>query len=68
MSNEELSSYNRYLTEGIIDGTIKEILKDGVRVYLVRRPLPNEEVVGYINFSSFLVTETPTNLARQDDV
>ena len=61
-------TYNLYLTKGIIDGTIKEVVRDGVRAYMVRRPLPDEVVVGYINFSGFLVTETPTQMAGQGDV
>ena len=59
------STYNRYITEGIQDGTIKEILKDGVRVYLVRAPKRGEVVMGYTNFSATVIHKTITEEAAQ---
>lgn len=47
-------TYNKYLTDGIQDGTIKEEEVDGVRVYKVRRPNKSEEVDGYTNFSDVI--------------
>ena len=57
-------SYNKYITEGIQDGSIKESIVDGVRVYKVRRPKDEEEVVGYINLSGFLCEKTITEQSR----
>ena len=57
-------TYNQYLTEGIQDGSIKEHTRDGVRCYGVRRPHPDEEVVGYVSFSGFLAEATATELAN----
>ena len=53
-------TFNRRVTEGIQDGTIEETTKDGVRVYLVRRPQPGEVVVRYTNFSDLTVPKTIT--------
>ena len=58
-------TYNLYLTKGILDETIKSYLKDGVRVYLVRAPKPDEVVLGFTNFSSFVVAQTVTQEASQ---
>jgi hypothetical protein len=58
-------TYNRYITEGIQDGTIRPVEIDGVRFMRVRKPLPCEEVVGYIPFSGFLVKRTLTEDANQ---
>jgi hypothetical protein len=58
-------TYNRYITEGIQDGSIEEVNFDGIRIYRVRRPAPDEEVVGYINFSGFVVKQTITEEAAQ---
>ena len=53
--------YNKYLTDGIQNGTIKREEVDGVAVYKVRRPKKGEEVDGYTNFSDCVVKpkETP---------
>jgi hypothetical protein len=56
-------TYNQYLTKGIIDESIKEIYKDGVRVYLVRAPAPGEMVMGFTNFSSLFIDKTITQEA-----
>lgn len=56
-------TFNRRITESIIDGTIKESEISGVRVYKVVRPAPDEEVVGHTNFGGFLVKSTPTESA-----
>jgi hypothetical protein len=48
-------TYNKYIIDGIQDGTITQEEVDGVRVYKVRKPKPNEEIVRYINFSSIIV-------------
>jgi hypothetical protein len=56
-------TYNRYIMEGVLSGTIKEREVDGVRMYMVRRPRPGEEVVGYVSFSGFLAQSTLTELA-----
>jgi hypothetical protein len=48
-------TYNKYITDGIQDGTIKEEEVDGVRVYKVRGPKKGEEVDGYTNFSDTFV-------------
>ena len=58
------ATYNLYLMEGILDGTIKERKQDGVRVYCVRRPAPGEEVVGYTSFSGWQGQWTPTEIAQ----
>ena len=58
-----MKTFNRRITEGIHDGTIKEVEFCGVRVYKVVRPAPDEEVVGHVNFSSFLVKSSPTESA-----
>ena len=57
-------TYNRYLTEGIIDETIKEFYKDGVRCYLVRAPEPDEMVMGFTNFSTLFQDKTATQEAE----
>jgi len=59
-----MKTYNKYVTEGIQDGTIKETTRDGVRIYLVRRPNPGEEVVGYVSFSGWQGQWTPTEVAQ----
>ena len=48
-------TYNRYISDGIQDGTIKREEVDGVAVYKVRRPKKGEEVDGYTNFSDIIV-------------
>jgi hypothetical protein len=55
-----MQTFNKYVTEGILDGTIKEDSFCGVRIYRVRRPKSGEEVVGYTNFSDLLATKTIT--------
>ena len=60
-------TYNKYLTEGIQDGTIKEIEQCGVRCYVVRRPEPNEEVMGYSPLSAVSFYKTPTETAEVQD-
>lgn len=59
-----MRTYNKYLTEGILDGSIPEIYRDGIRSYRVRAPRPGEVVMGYTNFSSFIVHQTATELAE----
>ena len=54
-------TYNRYLTDGIQNGTIQEEEVDGVRVYKVRRPKKDEEVDGYTNFSDCVVKPKETS-------
>jgi hypothetical protein len=54
-------TYNKYLTDGIQDGTITEREVDGVRVYKVRRPKKGEEVDGYTNFSDIIVKDIKEN-------
>ena len=61
-----LETYNQYVTKGIQDGTISYREVDGVRCYQVRRPHPNEEVVGYTNFSGIFGKETDTQRARRE--
>jgi len=60
-------TYNSYLTEGIQNGAIKTITRDGVRHYLVRRPEPNEEVVHYQPLSAVGFDYTPTEKAGKSD-
>lgn len=57
-------TYNKYLTEGIQDGTIPYIMRDGIRVYKVRLPHKGEEVVGNISFSGWAEKLTPTQEAE----
>ena len=59
-------TYNKYLTEGVEDGTISGYTIGGMRCLKVRAPLPNEEVVGYTNFSEFLIDETITQKANRE--
>jgi hypothetical protein len=59
-------SYNQYLTEGIINETIKTIYKDGVRVYLVRAPKLGELVMGHTNLSGLVIPKTITQEAAVD--
>jgi hypothetical protein len=58
-------TYNKYLTEGIESDEIKVYEVDGVRFAKVRKPRPNEEIVGYVNFSGFLAERTLTEDANQ---
>ena len=57
-------TFNKYVTEGVQDGTIPTIFLDGCTCYLVRKPLDGEEVTGYTNFSSLTVEKSPTELAK----
>ena len=66
MQDVQQMTYNSYVQKGIMDGTIQEKEVDGIRVYGVRAPKPGEEVVGYVNLSSFYGAETPTRRARLD--
>lgn len=59
-------TYNKYLTEGIEDDTIKVYEVDGVRFAKVRKPRADEEIVGYVNFSGFLAERTLTEDACQE--
>jgi hypothetical protein len=59
-----MKTYNNYLTEGVLDGSIQEVDRNGIRSYLVRAPWPDEVVMGYTNFSSFIVHQTATELAE----
>lgn len=59
-------TYNKYLTDGISDGTIEMFEVAGLRYCKVRRPLPGEEVIGYENLSGFLVEPTITEKAERD--
>ena len=54
-------TYNRYISDGIQNGTIQEKEVDGVRVYKVRRPKKGEEVDGYTNFSDIIVKDIKEN-------
>ena len=54
-------TYNKFITDGIQNGTIKEEEVDGVRVYKVRRPKKGEEVDGYTNFSDIIVKDIKEN-------
>ena len=60
-----METFNSRITKGIEDGTIKSYEKDGVRVYQVIPPAPDEEVVGYISFSGFLAKVTITEMANR---
>ena len=51
-------TYNKYINDGIQNGTIKEEEVDGVRVYKVRRPKKGEPVDGYTNFSDTFTKPT----------
>ena len=62
-----VNTYNKYITDGVQDGSIKCTEVDGVRAYRVRAPLPGEEVVGYVTFSGWLGQHTPTQLANGGD-
>ena len=65
----ERQTFNRRITEAIIDGTIVEIEIDGVRCYKVEPPRPGEEVVGHVSFSAFSHDHTPTEVAgRKNEV
>ena len=57
-------TYNKYLSDGIQDGSIKYREVDGVRVYGVRRPKKGEVVMGYRSMSNSGSEETPTMKAR----
>ena len=59
-----IETFNSRITKGIINETIKFKLVDGVRVYQVIPPAPDEEVVGFTNFSAFLAERTITEEAR----
>ena len=54
-------TYNKYINDGIQNGTIQEEEVDGVRVYKVRRPKKGEPVDGYTNFSDTFVKPKETN-------
>ena len=58
-----MSSYNKYVTDGIKEGTIVTKIVNGVTVYEVRKPKRDEEVIGYMNLSDFLYKKTPTEIA-----
>ena len=62
-----VNTYNKYITDGVQDGSIKCTEVDGVRAYRVRAPLPGEEVVGYVTFSGWFGQHTPTQLANGGD-
>lgn len=57
-------TYNKYLTDGIQDGTIPYIMRDGIRVYKVRLPHRGEEVMGHTSFSGWVEKQTPTQEAE----
>lgn len=61
-----MKTYNKYLTEGISDGSIKSKTIDGCTTYLVRRPKDGEPVDGYFPLSSPMGDLTPTDLAALD--
>ena len=58
-------TFNRRVTEGIQDGTIKTIEVDGVRCYICS-PREGEEVVGYVGTSDLHTYETPTQRANRE--
>jgi hypothetical protein len=60
-------TFNRRITESIIDGTVNEVEIDGVRCYIVEPPRPDEEVVGYVSFSAFSHDHTPTEVAGRSN-
>ena len=61
-----IKSYNKYLTDGIQDGSIVTEEKDGCRIYRVRKPYSDEKVTEYINFSGLTVNDTETQKAEYD--
>jgi len=54
-------TYNKYLTDGIQNGTIIEEEVGGVRIYKVRKPKKEEETDGYTNFSDTFIKAKETN-------
>lgn len=58
-------TYNKYITQGIIDGSIKRKDVGGIPVYNIRKPKKGEVVIGYINLSGFADNETATTRARE---
>ena len=61
---ERRPSYNKYVTDGIQDGSIQSKEIDGCTVYLVRRPNPDEEVIEYTSFSGMCIDKTLTQQAE----
>lgn len=57
-------TFNKRITEGIQDGTIKSRTVDGVTFYQVEPPRDGEEVVGYNSFSAFSHDPTLTEIAE----
>ena len=55
-------TYNAYLT-GI---ALRQSGKTALPVYKVRRPLPDEEVIGYEPTSDFLYKPTLTEIAEKE--
>ena len=62
-----VNTYNKYITDGVQDGSIKCKEVNGVRAYMVRPPKEGEEVVGYVSFSGWLGQHTPTEIANGGD-
>jgi hypothetical protein len=58
-----MNTYNKYLTEGQLDGSIEERTEQGVNILRVRAPFKHEPVDGYTNFSSIFGEETITQQA-----
>lgn len=56
-------TYNKRITNMIINEEVNEREVDGIRVYSVPKPLPKEEVDGYTNFSDCFGEQTITELA-----
>ena len=60
-----MKTYNQYLTEGILDGSIERVEKNGVPIYKVRAPYDGEVVLGYSSISSISNEETATSRASR---
>ena len=64
-----MQTFNQRIQEGILNGTVKEVTKHGVRCYLVEPPRDGEEVVGYTPadcFAKATVTERARHEAESD--
>lgn len=66
-SLEIAMTYNKMITEGLKDGSIKAYDEDGLRVIKVRPPTDGEVVLGYCNFSECFYYPTPTEQSGADD-
>lgn len=60
-------TYNKRITNMIINEEVNEREVDGIRVYSVPAPKEREEVVGYTNFSDCFGEQTLTEMSVVKD-